>query len=75
MVRGKEIGPEKDAELYRLVQDLAQRTALPMPRVSLFPNRPLMPLPRAATQHAAIAMTHGMRRILTSEDIAVRAAF
>ena len=39
MARGKENGPEEDAELYRLVQDLAQRTALPMPRVFVIPQQ------------------------------------
>ena len=38
MYRGQEIGPQQDPELYGLVQDLAQRGGLPMPRVFVIPQ-------------------------------------
>lgn len=70
MYKGKEIGPEDDAELYHMVQDLTQRAKLPMPRVFIIPQ----PTPNAfATgrnpEHAAVAVTDGVRRILTKSEL------
>ena len=58
-------------ELVHLVQDLAQRAGLPMPRVYLMDN----PQPNAfATgrnpEHAAVAVTTGLLRMLSREEIA-----
>ncbi|MFQ5849086.1 MAG: zinc metalloprotease HtpX [Candidatus Binatia bacterium] len=71
MYRAREIGPQDDAELYGLVQDLAQRGNLPRPRVFVIPQQ----TPNAfATgrnpQHAAVAVTQGIRRILTNRELA-----
>lgn len=70
MYRGKEVGPDEDPELYHLVQDLSQRAGLPMPRVYIIPQQ----TPNAfATgrnpQHAAVAVTHGIRRLLTTSEL------
>ena len=58
-------------ELVRLVRDLAGRAGLPMPRVYLMDN----PQPNAfATgrnpEHAAVAVTTGLLRMLSHEEIA-----
>ena len=71
MYRGQEIGPNDDPELYGLVRDLAGRAGLPMPRVYIIPEE----TPNAfATgrnpEHAAVAVTEGIRRILTKRELA-----
>jgi heat shock protein HtpX len=70
MYRGKEVGPDEDPELYHIVQDVSQRAGLPMPRVYVIPQQ----TPNAfATgrnpQHAAVAVTQGIRRILTTAEL------
>ena len=71
MYSGREIGPNDDPELYGLVRDLAGRAGLPMPRVYMIPEE----TPNAfATgrnpEHAAVAVTEGIRRILTKRELA-----
>src|SRR5262245_3764554 len=58
-------------ELYEMVRQLAQRAGLPMPRVYLMDNPP----PNAfATgrdpEHAAVAVTTGLRQTLSHEEVA-----
>ncbi|MBI2997808.1 MAG: zinc metalloprotease HtpX [Deltaproteobacteria bacterium] len=70
MYRGEEVGPSGDPELYGIVQDLTQRAGLPMPRVYTLPQE----APNAfATgrnpEHAAVAVTQGIRRILTPGEL------
>ena len=62
---------ESTADLVRLVRDLTRRAGLPMPRVYLMDN----PQPNAfATgrnpQHAAVAVTTRLLRMLSREEIA-----
>jgi heat shock protein HtpX len=71
MYRGQEITANDDPELYGLVNDLATRAGLPMPKVYLIPEE----TPNAfATgrnpQHAAVAVTQGIRRILNKRELA-----
>jgi heat shock protein HtpX len=71
MYGGQEVTAQDDPELYGLVQDLAQRAGLPMPKVYLLPQD----MPNAfATgrnpEHAAVAVTDGIRRILTKRELA-----
>ncbi len=69
MYQAKEVGPNDDLELYAIVQDLAQRGGLPMPRVFAIPQG----TPNATgrnPQHAAVAETQGIRRILTKRELA-----
>ena len=71
MYRGRQVSAEDDPELYGIVQELAQRANLPMPRVYMLPQE----TPNAfATgrnpQHAAVAVTAGIRRILTKRELA-----
>src|SRR2546430_8092950 len=70
MYQGQEITANDDPELYGIVQDLAQRAGLPMPRVYILPQE----TPNAfATgrnpEHAAVAVTEGIRRILTKREL------
>jgi heat shock protein HtpX len=68
LYRAEEVGPEH--RLHRLVSRLASRAGLPMPRVYIIPQ----PSPNAfATgrnpQHAAVAATEGVLRIMTDEEL------
>jgi heat shock protein HtpX len=69
MYRAKPVGPGH--RLYDLVANLAQRGALPMPRVYVIPQ----PSPNAfATgrnqQHAAVAATEGILQLLDDQELA-----
>ncbi len=71
MYGGREVSANDDPELYSLVQELAVRANLPMPRVYVIPEE----APNAfATgrnpQHAAVAVTQGIRRILNKRELA-----
>jgi heat shock protein HtpX len=71
MYGGQEITANDDPELYGLVQDLAARGGLPMPKVYMIPEE----TPNAfATgrnpEHAAVAVTQGIRRILNKRELA-----
>ena len=71
MYGAQEIAPNQDPELYGIVQNLAARAGLPMPRVYIIPEE----TPNAfATgrnpEHAAVAVTQGIRRILDKRELA-----
>jgi len=71
MYRGQEVTASDDPELYGMVRDLAMRANLPMPKVYVIPEE----TPNAfATgrnpQHAAVAVTQGIRRILNKRELA-----
>jgi heat shock protein HtpX len=70
MYGGQEVGPQDDPELYGIVQDLAQRAALPMPKVYVLPqDTPNAFATGRNPQHAAVAVTGGIRRILTKREL------
>ena len=65
MYGAQEVSANDDPELHGIVQELATRAGLPMPKVYVIPEE----TPNAfATgrnpQHAAVAVTDGIRRIL-----------
>ena len=71
MYRAREVTPDQAPELYALVGDLARRARLPMPRVYMIPQE----APNAfATgrdpQHAVVAVTEGLVRLLDRDEIA-----
>ncbi|MDP3682612.1 MAG: zinc metalloprotease HtpX [Ignavibacteria bacterium] len=71
MYKAKEVNGETAPKLYGLVQELSQRASLPMPRVYVIEN----PTSNAfATgrdpQHAAVAVTTGILKILNTEELA-----
>jgi len=71
MYGAQEVSANDDPELHGIVQELATRAGLPMPKVYVIPEE----TPNAfATgrnpQHAAVAVTHGIRRILNKRELA-----
>ena len=71
MYGGQEVGPQDDPELYGMVQDLAQRAGLPMPKVYLLPqDTPNAFATGRNPEHAAVAVTGGIRRILSKRELA-----
>jgi heat shock protein HtpX len=71
MYGGQQITSNDDPELYGLVQELAVKGGLPMPKVYVIPEE----APNAfATgrnpEHAAVAVTQGIRRILNKRELA-----
>jgi len=70
MYGAKEIGPEEAPKLHRMVQELTLRVKMPMPKLYLIPQE----APNAfATgrdeQHAAVAVTEGILRILNEAEL------
>lgn len=70
MYRATEVSEAQAPELFGIVADLAQRAQLPMPKVYVIPGE----TPNAfATgrnpQHAAVAVTQGILRILTPDEL------
>ena len=71
MYGGQEITAQDDPELYGLVQDLAQRAGLPMPKVYVLPqDTPNAFATGRNPEHAAVAVTDGIRRILNKREFA-----
>jgi heat shock protein HtpX len=71
MYGGQEIAAQDDPELYGLVQDLAQRAGLPMPKVYVLPqDTPNAFATGRNAEHAAVAVTDGIRRILNKRELA-----
>jgi heat shock protein HtpX len=69
MYRAQEVGAGH--RLYELVARLAQRAGLPMPRVYIIPDAsPNAFATGRNPQHAAVAATEGILRILTEEELA-----
>jgi len=71
MYRAQEVTANDEPELYGIVQELAGRGGLPMPKVYIIPEE----APNAfATgrnpEHAAVAVTVGIRRILNKRELA-----
>jgi heat shock protein HtpX len=69
MYGAQEVGPGH--RLYELVARLAQRAALPMPRVYIIPEAsPNAFATGRNPQHAAVAATEGILRILSDDELA-----
>lgn len=71
MYRAKPVSEADDPELYSIVRNLSTRAGLPMPRVFRIPQE----TPNAfATgrnpDHAVVAVTDGIRRLLTTDELA-----
>jgi heat shock protein HtpX len=70
MYRGKQVNASEAPELYNLVAELTQSARMPMPRIYIIPQE----TPNAfATgrnpEHAAVAVTEGILRILSRDEL------
>jgi heat shock protein HtpX len=71
MYGAQQISANDDPELYGLVQELAARGGLPMPKVYIIPeDTPNAFATGRNPEHAAVAVTQGIRRILTKRELA-----
>ena len=71
MANAQEVGPDQAPELYGIVQELAQRAGLPMPRVYVVDEeQPNAFATGRNPENAAVAATTGLLRYLSREEIA-----
>ncbi len=71
MYGGQQITANDDPELYSLVQELAAKGGLPMPKVYVIPeDTPNAFATGRNPEHAAVAVTQGIRRILNKRELA-----
>lgn len=70
MYQAREISPTELPWLYNMVQNLAQRAGLPMPRVYVIPqDQPNAFATGRNPQHAAVAFTEGILHLLDREEL------
>lgn len=70
MYHAKEITAETHPGIFRIVQDIAQRAGLPMPRVYMIPSeQPNAFATGRNPEHAAVAMTEGIVRSLSDDEL------
>jgi heat shock protein HtpX len=71
MYGAREVSLHEAPDLYRLVQRLAQRTGIPMPRVYIIPSdAPNAFATGRNPQHGAVAVTEGILRTLDTDELA-----
>ena len=70
LYQAKEVTAQDAPELYSDVQDLAQRAGLPMPKVYITPQeQPNAFATGRNPQHGAVAVTAGIMRLLTRDEL------
>ena len=70
MYRAKPIEESEAPALYRIVRTLATRSGIPMPKVYRIPSEtPNAFATGRSPQHAAVAVTEGITRILSEEEL------
>jgi heat shock protein HtpX len=70
MANAQEVGPNEAPELFGIVQQLAQRAGLPMPRVYLInEDQPNAFATGRSPEHAAVAVNTGLLQHLSREEV------
>jgi heat shock protein HtpX len=70
MYGAREVSLHEAPELYRLVQRVAQRAGIPMPRVYIIPSdAPNAFATGRNPQHGAVAVTEGIMRLLDEDEL------
>jgi heat shock protein HtpX len=71
MYGAREVSLNEAPDLYRLIQRLAQRAGIPMPRVYIIPSdAPNAFATGRNPQHGAVAVTEGILRMLDTDELA-----
>jgi len=71
MYGAREVSLNEAPDLYRLVQRLAQRAGIPMPRLYIIPSdAPNAFATGRNPQHGAVAVTEGILRMLDTDELA-----
>jgi heat shock protein HtpX len=70
MYRAKQVSREEAPQLYAIVEGLVARAELPMPRIYIIPeDSPNAFATGRNPQHSAVAVTQGIMRILSREEL------
>ncbi len=70
MYGAREVGPQEAPEFHAMVQDLARRAGLPMPRVYIIDEaQPNAFATGRSPEHAAVAATTGILRLLSAREL------
>ena len=70
MYKAREIGQEEDPQLYNMVKGLSMKAGLPMPKVYIIPQESANAFATGRNpSHAAVAVTSGMRKMLTDDEL------
>ena len=70
MYRAKQVSEAEAPELYNIVRNLAQKAGMPMPKVYIIPDgSPNAFATGRDPNHAAVAATEGIMRLLTREEL------
>jgi heat shock protein HtpX len=68
--RAKPVSEEEDPRLYQMVRDLTTRAGLPMPKLYVIPQeQPNAFATGRSPNHAAVAVTAGIRKLLTEDEL------
>jgi heat shock protein HtpX len=71
MANAREVGPQEAPDLHAMVQQLAQRAGIPMPRVYVIDeDQPNAFATGRSPEHAAVAVNTGLLRHLSREEVA-----
>jgi heat shock protein HtpX len=70
MYRAQEITPQQAPDLYRMVERLARRAQLPMPKVYLIPkDAPNAFATGRNPEHAVVAVTQGLLELMAPDEV------
>ena len=70
MYRATEVTGQQEPELYRMVAGLAQNARLPMPRIYIIPkDAPNAFATGRNPQHAVVAVTQGLLKLLSPDEV------
>jgi len=70
LYRAQEVGESEAPELLRMVRSLSQRAGIPMPKVYVIPSNAANAFATGRSpQHAAVAVTEGILRLLSPSEL------
>jgi heat shock protein HtpX len=70
MSRAQPVSEQEDPRLYQMVRDLTTRAGLPMPRLYVIPQeQPNAFATGRNPQHSAVAVTAGIRKLLSEDEL------